>query len=651
MFRQAQDEMDKFPCEFHPFGVVLKSIDVCMRFIRNVLQKIKCVKITLGILFFVFLISWIPGYSITFSQDTVRTKEQDNEVFYDSLKTRAYRHGITKFMYQNIMHGNEEQEGLIPQYISLEENRGKTISSIKFQSLAVFGPTVQDTVRVPATRLGEFGNRLHTKTNQHIIEKNVLLEEGDTLDVEKVLDNERIIRSLPFIKDVRILVSKNENDSNLVDLTVLTKDVFSFGIGGHFDGIKAANLEMYNQNIWGIGHQISAKIVGNADKEPYVGFEGSYSISNIGGNFVDMTLGYANTYKREGVMFDFEKEFLRSTTRWGGGLSAYRLTRSDYLIDYDHLKTDFPLNYKAADIWSGYAFLLNKDQPENNIQLVVSGRFRDLKFFDRPAPGPDNNQYYSDSKLFLASISLSKRNYIRDYLVYSYGITEDIPKGFLHEWVFGFDNNEFINRWYSHLYFSSGNLVRYRPSYLFASVGIGSFFNARHLEQGQFELNSSYISRLFPIGIQQARQFIDLKYMIGIKRFDAEKIYLRNDHGIRGLNTEQASGKQRLSLNLETVVFQKRAVLDFNIAFFAFADMGFVGSEKKMILTQEYYSGVGAGIRLRNENLVFRTLQIRLAFYPYSPSDAGNIGFEFTEMNKNNFYNFQPRRPEPLRFE
>ncbi|MGV8094795.1 MAG: hypothetical protein AB2L24_23320 [Mangrovibacterium sp.] len=65
-----------------------------------------------------------------------------------------------------------------------------------------------------------------------------------------------------------------------------------------------------------------------------------------------------------------------------------------------------------------------------DVQLVFSGRFRQMKFFERPAPIVDNRQYYSGSKLFMGSISLSKRDYIRDQLIYSYGITEDIPKGF-----------------------------------------------------------------------------------------------------------------------------------------------------------------------------------------------------------------------------
>ena len=71
------------------------------------------------------------------------------------------------------------------------------------------------------------------------------------------------------------------------------------------------------------------------------------------------------------------------------------------------------------------------------------------------------------------------------------------------------------DRWYSHLYFSTGNLIMYKPSYMFMSAGIGSFFNAKRVEQGQLELNWNYISRQFRMGAQTARQFLKLRYVYG----------------------------------------------------------------------------------------------------------------------------------------
>ena len=585
--------------------------------------------------------------------DSVFSNPTTSEQFYDSLKHKAYRSRITRLVYDNLVSGkgNENQLQIEKELLQMSELEGKTIASVEVHQLDIIGPSFADTARTSHSWLGQLANKLHTRTNERIIWKNILIQPGDTLNVEYLLDNERIIRRLPFIKDARFWVDQDSVNQEHVHVTVLTKDIFSFGVGGNINGLKAASLEMYNQNMWGAGHQLSATIVGHAEELPYVGFEGFYSINNIGGNFVNIAVGYANTYRREGATLVFDKEFLRSTTKWGGGLTLSRWTRADRLIEDVPVIIDSYLDYRYWDLWSGYSFQLYEGIPYRNKQLVLSGRVRYYDFFERPAPDPMNNQFFADSKFYLASLSLSKRSYVRDHLIYSYGITEDIPKGFLHEWVIGYDDNEFNKRWYSHLYFSSGNFVRYKPSYLQASAGVGGFFHSNRFEQGQIEVNANYISRLYTLGRKNFRQFVKLNYIVGISRFDVENLLLYRDRGIRGFRSREALGKQRLVMSFESVLFPPKHVLDFNFAFFGFVDLGIIGSNHHLIFNEDYYAGIGAGVRIRNENLVFQTLQLRLSWYPNHPADIGGFGGDFSERTKSQFYSFQPRKPDVLRFE
>jgi hypothetical protein len=87
------------------------------------------------------------------------------------------------------------------------------------------------------------------------------------------------------------------------------------------------------------------------------------------------------------------------------------------------------------------------------------------------------------------------------------------------------------------------------------------------------------------------------------------------------------------------------------MALFGFTDIGVIGSNKEFILTQDYYSGIGLGIRLHNESLVFKTIQLRLAFYPFHPDDMSFVGFVLEEQSKRQFYSFEPTQPLPLKFE
>ena len=530
----------------------------------------------------------------------------------------------------------------------LNKNRGKTIASIQIQPLEVFGPTFSDTLRQPQTKIAKLGNTLQTKTNPKIIMRNIIINVGDTVDMDAILENERVIRSLPYIQDVRFVVLPCENDTNMVNINVITKDVFSFGAGVNIGSLDHGELKLYNHNIWGIGHQVSATVVGHTEKEPFIGWEASYAVRHIGVHKVNMKSDYYNTFRRKGFIVNLEKEFLYMNTKWGGGTTVTHLDRTNYLVGYDNIISDTILNYSIYDFWSGYGFLLNKNKPYSP-QFVLSARFCDFNF-EEPYSSQPVKSYYSDSKLFLGSISISRRDYSRDKLIYSYGITEDIPKGFLHEYVFGYEKNKYVDNWYSHLYFSSGNLLHNNHGgYLFGSFGIGGFFNKDHISRGQIEYKNSYISRLHQLGTLRYRQFIQLHYVRGFNRYDEEFLYLRDDGGVRGLNSNLVRGKQKIALNTESVFFQDPEFFGFKLAFFNFIDMGLIGDQKS-IFPRSFYSGFGLGIRLRNENLVFNTLQLRLSFYPKVPSDVGRYGLSFVEIGRNTFYRFQPRKPAPLNY-
>lgn len=589
-------------------------------------------------------------------EDSIRVLSENRfestKLFYDSLKSRAHQHRLTGWMYDILVSSPKETYDVdLLSYEHYHQFEGKTIASVRILPLDVFGPTFDDTTRVPRLKIERFANRVHTKSNIRAIRRNLWVKEGMDFDANLLMDNERLLRELPYLKDVRIIVTPRKDNAQLVDLLVMTKDVFAFGITGKIDEIDSGELGIYNQNIFGVGHQLSAKFVGHLNKEPYLGIETFYSVNNLRGDFVDVRAGYFDTYERHGFLVNFSKEFLRPKSAWAGGFNYSRYFRSNRISISDPVKTNFPLNFRSLDVWYGRNMQLGINEQDSRFQMTVSGRIRHLKFVDRPEPDAQNNQYFANSTFYLGSLSFSQRKYVRDRLVYSYGIVEDIPKGYLHELVVGFDNNEFSKRWYAHLYLSSGNIVKYQPYYLFASAGVGGFFNKEQFEQGLLECNLNYISRLFNAGSVKARQFVKINYMTGIRRFDIENILLRYRNGIRGFTSSKANGKQRLSVNMETVLFQRKEFLKSNTAFFSFLDLGIIGSNHKVIFTQDYYAGLGVGVRLRNENLVFKTIQIRLAYYPNTPSDMGSVGFILEEQLKTRFYSFQPKAPEPLVFD
>ena len=183
------------------------------------------------------------------------------------------------------------------------------------------------------------------------------------------------------------------------------------------------------------------------------------------------------------------------------------------------------------------------------------------------------------------------------------------------------------------------------------SAGIGGYFNKSRFEQGQIQASTNFISRQFNAGRKRFRLFVSSNYVFGLRRFDIENLDLSRHEDIRGFSSKEAIGKQKLSIDLEYVLFLRREFYKFNMALYGFADVGVIGSNKHFIFNENYYSGLGIGLRLHNENLVFKTLQLRLAFYPFHPSDMNFVGFIIEEQLKKNFYSFEPTAPAPLSFE
>ncbi|WP_346860565.1 hypothetical protein [uncultured Draconibacterium sp.] len=582
-------------------------------------------------------------------QDTTPASKQEH--FYDSLEYRASQRKLTGWIYDFLISPPRpyvDKKALALDYYS--EAEGKIISKIEIKALDVFGPSFTDTSRTAKSWGSRAANTIHTKSNLKTIEKQLLFKVGDYVNGEVMYENERIIRQLPYIKDVKIVYEQDTVYSSFVKITVLTKDRFSFGVSGGVSGTESGDLEVYNRNIFGVGHELSMRFVGHLNRQPYLGIETYYKIKNIGGNFLDISLGYLNTYKNEGYAFKVEKPFYTQNIKWGYGMLSTRMYRTDRISNNDPVRVDEPLNMAFNSIWGGKSVNVTP-QHENATYMVFSAGVNNWKYYEDPVVAEENEHFFANRTLYMASLTFSQRRYIQDQLIYSYGITEDIPEGIKNEFIYGYDANEFGDRHYLQFFTSNGNLLLSQKGYIFLSAGIGGYFKKRDFEEGQIQGNLDYISKLVSAGRKRVRTFVDVSYTLGIQRYDIEQLTLgRFDH-IRGFSSRTAVGKQRLSLKLEHVVFLPRQFYKFNMAIFGFADMGIIGSNNALIFRQDYYSGIGLGLRLHNENLVFETFRLRLAFYPFHPDDMQFVGFVLSEQSKQRFISFEPTEPKPMRFE
>jgi hypothetical protein len=112
------------------------------------------------------------------------------------------------------------------------------------------------------------------------------------------------------------------------------------------------------------------------------------------------------------------------------------------------------------------------------------------------------------------------------------------------------------------------------------------------------------------------RQILNLSFTQTLKNKYNEALRINSIYGIPQLNREQIKGGTRISGNWETVLYNNRAIWGFKSAPFVFGNLTYIRTMGDPILKGDIYSSLGSGVRLRNENLIFGTIELKGFYFP-----------------------------------
>jgi hypothetical protein len=541
-----------------------------------------------------------------------------NLVFFDSLKIKASKKKMMKRLYDFVIvtpnpnNGKHITGTSDAAYISYT---GKKIRNIEIKRLNVFGENINYPASSNPTKLENLLNKTHINTNENIIRKNLLFSAGDTISPLTLSDNERILRQLPFIDDARIIIKPvSENE---VDIVVLTKDVYSLGGSYSPNGLKKGTVALFEKNIFGMGHEFGIEMPYDLKAANSPGFGFHYAINNIKKSFIDLNVNYLSGLGDRTYGFNLTRNLVSSTTKYAGGISVRQMYTS---IAINNLITLAPLEYNLQDYWFARSFLVNKEKVS---RIILGIRYTNNNVFDRPTILPDSYYALQNYRLYLASAAFSIQKYYKTNLIYSYGRTEDIPYGGLFKLTVGKENNEFKNRTFLGAEISVGKSAR-RLGYFYSSAGISTFLNKNQTEQGLLVLNMKFFSNLIYVGKYRIRNFVNVNYTRGFDRNTDEHLVFFNENGFSGFSNDSVRGTQRFTTSLESVLFSPVNLYGFRFAFFGFADFSFLSGTNQILAHGTSLTGIGLGIRIRNDNMVFNTFQIRIGFFP-NPPDYSRI--------------------------
>lgn len=534
---------------------------------------------------------------------------------------------------------------------SISENpfknyNGKTIGNIELIKLKALGTRMDKPDEKPKSFIQKTGNTVNFNTRERVILNNLLFSSGDRVDPLIIADNERILRELPYIKDARIYLKPREDDPEIVDVEIITKDVLALSFDIEARDFDSGVLRVNHKNIFGSGHEIDNRFSVDQSSDQRYSYQIRYRVPNIKRSFISFEANYANTVNQDFSSVKLQREFISPKIKFAGGIEftnqRLRFTElSNIISDEEYDFQTINQRYDFQDFWLARAFPLNLKDPIRNerTRLIVSGRISNIKFTLRPEVDTELNQPFHNRTLAIGSVGISQRRYFKDQLIFGYGRTEDIPYGYQIELLGGYEWAEF-----GHRYFLGGKASRggYMGNlgYFLGGFSLESFLKNKIFEQGVFKADFRFFSSLIDLNRWKFRQFINVNYTYGIDRFPNEYIDIRDGNGIRGLKSNTLRGTQRFLINIETVSFTPFEAADFKLAVFGFYDLGMVNNGSKNIFSEKAQSGMGLGFRIRNDNLTFKAIEIRLAYYPDAPvgipmtdlSLSGNSGFNFSDF-------------------
>jgi len=523
---------------------------------------------------------------------------------------------------------------------------GKIIRSISFKRLQVFGQTMADTALVPVNEIESTVNKLHINTQTQILKNRLIVNPGEKLNPLKLADNERLFREMSNIHDARIIINNVGSSNDSVDLIILTKDVFPVGFGAELSSVNSGNAGLWNKNLFGLNNEIYFNLLWDYSKLSKFGYKYQYNINNIGRSFISADASYENHWGEEDYRIDLNRNFFTPQTKYAGGASFARIITLNNIQMTDTLLSDHSVGYFYYDFWLGRAILLSTILKGNMRQnIAATGRVFQYDYFRQPQVSKSLLFTYQTRTDFLGSISLSRQAFVQSRLIYGFGRPEDIPYGMLLSVTAGYEIGEFISRPYIGLNFASGSYID-NLGFYYQNIQFGSFVH-NGLEQGTINIIGKYFTRLLnPMGRYKYRFFVKVNYKVGLYRYADEHIALSNRNGIQGLSSDSLKGNQLFYLNFENDCYSPQRILGFHFVYFLFLDAGIISNENKTLFRNKLYTGFGIGVRIRNENLVFNTIQIRLAYYPTLPSESHAKYIDFSGIGNTTLENFSNTKPE-----
>ena len=517
---------------------------------------------------------------------------------------------------------------------------GQVIRNIEMLRLG-FERNINDTTLIRNNFGVIVANGLHKKTTVQVLKNNLFFKPGDRINPYLLADNERHLREQPYIQDARILIDTIPGNIDSVDVLVITKDIFSLGGSLNISNTKKASVQIKNENLGGSGSRISFSTLYDLDREPRLGYGTEFLKRNIGGTFIDGSVGlqtFRNAFNsgrsEETYLYThFEKPLVTPYIPWIGALDiSVNKTSNDYLQDSLY-NSDYKYRYHTEDGWFGYNFgsqRLLYTNMQTRIRKFIALRGVNQKFTDIPLKNHQFYDYhYANIAAVLASFNVFKQDAYRANFIYGFGRNEDVPEGFSASVIGGWTKKENRSRPYYGIEALRSHFSG-RGYYSTYTLRMGGYMYQNRAEDIDMLFNVDHFTRLIKLGPKWFnRNFLSAGFTRQIRPQLNEPLMVNSNFGLPYFGYPGPSD-MRSTVKVETVFFNMQKYYGFRMAPFLFADMSMLKPTNQSFTKSTVYSDIGAGVRTRNENLTFGTIELRGYYFPKTLPGMKNYRIELS---------------------
>ena len=205
----------------------------------------------------------------------------------------------------------------------------------------------------------------------------------------------------------------------------------------------------------------------------------------------------------------------------------------------------------------------------------------------------------------------------------------------------GWDQTDFYSRVYSGLTLSAGRFFD-RFGYLSGFLSFSGFFHGNSFEDAVFKVYGKYFTPLLRSknNRYKFRSYFISDYRLGFNQRSNNIDYydINLDFNINKVkNPLVFEGVHALSASLTGVCFTPWFFYGFRFGLTVNLQAGVVAPKSKDLLRSPLFTGIGLGVLIKNDNLIFPTFMISGYYYP---NTGGNLSSLQTYLSSDLHMNF-----------